>query len=116
MRRGGEIFYRVTCIGRSTGSNQPRILLVEFNQFSVFVQELTWPPNFCTGLGSMSTNSIVGSCTFSAPYLIGGTASHGSIDSHTEVYERAFVTMLSSDGSMLWFGEDCAGLAPIEVD
>jgi hypothetical protein len=64
----------------------------------------------------MSSNSIVGSCTFSVPYLIGGTASHGSIDSHTEVYERAFVTMLSSNGSLLWFGEDCDGLAPTEVD
>jgi hypothetical protein len=95
----------VSCVARVPSTNQHRILLVEFNQSSpVSVKELLWPPSFSAGLGSFSSNSYVGSCTFSAPFLPGGVSSQGSIDG-SEIYERAFLAMLAANGSILWFGE-----------
>ena len=112
VRRGEETFYRVACTGRSTRSSQPRALILEFNENSVSVKELTWPTNCSAGLGFISSYNFVGSCTFSCPYLVGGNASVGNIDEETQVYERAFLTLLSSSGSLLWFGEDCGHLDP----
>lgn len=90
----------MSCVARVPSSNQQKILLVEFNQSSlVSIKELLWPPSFSVGLGSFSSNSFVGSCTFSAPYQI----------RNSEVCERAFLTMLSCNGSILWFGEECDG-------
>lgn len=116
VHREGEVYYRVTCVGRSASSNQPKILAVEFNQSSVFVKELVWPPGYSAGLGSMASNSFIGSCTFSVPYPVGGTSSQGMIDNKTEVYERAFLAMLASTGSIFWFGEDCDPIAPRQRD
>ena len=65
------VFYRVTCVGRSTRSNQPRVLFLEFNEHAVFIKELSWPMN--AGLGLVSSYSFVGSCSFSAPHLVGGS-------------------------------------------
>lgn len=63
------------------------------------------------GLSSYSSHSFVGSCAFSAPYLVGGSAADGYVSEETRLYERAFLTMLSSNGSLFWFGEDCLDIA-----
>ena len=71
VRRGEETFYRITCVGcgGSTRSTQPRGLVLEFNEHSVSVKELSWPTNFSAGLGFISSYNFVGSCTFSCPYI-----------------------------------------------
>ena len=112
-RHGGETFYRITCVGRSTrSSTQPRALVLEFNAQSVSVRELSWPTNCSAGLGFISSYNFVGSCVFSLPYLVGGKAADGCITDGTQVCERAYLTLLSSSGSLLWYGEDCSHLAP----
>ncbi|KAL7543894.1 hypothetical protein ACHAXR_013387, partial [Thalassiosira sp. AJA248-18] len=103
VRRGEGTFYRVTCVGRSTRSTQPRALIVEFNEHSVSVKELAWPTNCSSGLGFISSYNFVGSCTFSVPYI--ANAAEGNEE--TKVYERAFLTLMSSSGSLLWYGEEC---------
>ena len=113
VRKDQEIFYRVTCVGRSARTNQPRLLLLEFNETSVFIKEISWPTSCTAGLGLTSSYSFVGSCTFSAPYLVGGSANDGYISSKTQVYERAFLALLTSNGSLCIFGEDCdTGVCP----
>lgn len=107
IRRGQDTFYRFSCIGRSTRSTQPRAIIVEFNERDVSVRELAWPTNCSAGLGFISSYSFVGSATFSMPYFVGGNASEGTINDQTQVLERAYLTLLSSSGSLLWFGEDC---------
>ena len=97
----------MSCVARVPSSTQHKILLLEFNQSSCgSVKELVWPPSFSAGLGSFSSYSFVGSCTFSAPCLIKDNSLQGFTNSGSEVYERAFLTMLSSNGSLLWFGEE----------
>mmetsp|Transcript_5230 Transcript_5230/g.11836 ORF Transcript_5230/g.11836 Transcript_5230/m.11836 type:complete len:3618 (-) Transcript_5230:38-10891(-) len=112
VRRNDESFYRVSCVGRSTRSTQPRALVLEFNKTSVFVKELAWPTNCSAGLGFISSYNFVGSCTFSCPYIVGSNSSEGSIKDKTQVNERAFLTLLSSSGSLLCFGEDYEDHAP----
>jgi len=106
VERDGESFYRFTCVGKSTRtSSQPILVLVEFNKNNVFVRELDWPT--VTGLGIMSSYSYVGSCAHSCPHLVGGrSASDGYIDDQTKTKERACLTLLTSSGSILTFGED----------
>lgn len=103
VTRDKDLFYRVACVGRSTRSNHPMALILEFNANHVYVGELSWPCN--TGLGFISSYNFVGSCTFSCPYLVSDDASGTSKEGR--VHERAFLTLLSSSGSLLWFGEDC---------
>ena len=104
VMRDKESFFRVTCIGRSTRSSQPTALVLEFNEKSVSVRELAWPTSCSAGLGFISTYSFVGSCTFSCPYLLG--SNEGLTNDDSQVHERACLTLLSSSGSLLWFGED----------
>ena len=110
VTRGGETFYRISCVGRSTRATQPRALVLELNQHSVSVKELSWPTNYGAGLGFISSYSFVGSCTFSMPYV--ENTLDGKISDNSKVRERAFLTLMSSSGSLLWYGEDCAHLDP----
>ena len=111
VERDGESFYRLTCVGKSTRtSSQPILILVEFNKSNTFVRELDWPT--VTGLGIMSSYSYIGSCAYSCPHLVGGrNASDGYIDDQTKTKERACLTLLTSSGSILTFGEDYATTA-----
>jgi len=111
VERSGESFYRFTCVGKSTRtSSQPILILVEFNKSDVFVRELDWPT--VTGLGIMSSYSYVGSCAYSCPLLVGGRgAPDGYIGDATKIKERACLTLLTSSGSILTFGEDYATMA-----
>jgi hypothetical protein len=102
--RDNESFFRVACIGRSTKSSQPTALIVEFNENSVFVSEVAWPTNCSAGLGIISAYNFIGSCTFSCPYLSG---SNEGLTNRNQIHERAIMTLLTSSGSLLWFGEDC---------
>ncbi|KAL7555193.1 hypothetical protein ACHAWF_018842 [Thalassiosira exigua] len=104
VSRGAEAFYRISCVGRSTRSGQPRALLLEFNERSVFVTELSWPTNCSSGLGFISSYSFVGSCAFSVPYLV-DAGKDRSVKGETQICERAVMALLSSSGSLLWFGE-----------
>jgi len=108
VTRDKDLFYRVACVGRSTRSNQPMALILEFNANHVYVRELSWPSSCSAGLGFISSYNFVGSCTFSCPYLLSDDASGTSKEGR--VHERAFLTLLSSSGSLLWFGEDCQHL------
>ena len=111
VKRGSETFHKISCVGKSTRSNQPKSLVIEFNEKSVSVKELSWPSSSSSGLGFISSYAYVGSCTFSCPYLVDGTASEGSINDATKVHERAYMTLLSSSGSLLFWGEDCSHLS-----
>jgi hypothetical protein len=102
--RDNESFFRVACIGRSTKSSQPTALIVEFNENSVFLSELAWPTNCTAGLGILSAYTFIGSCSFSCPYLSG---SNEGLADRNQIHERSILTMLSSSGSLLWFGEGC---------
>lgn len=73
------------------------------------------PTSCSAGLGFISSYSFVGSCTFSCPYLLGGdvaakgfSSSGTSVNRNNEndVYERAFLALLSSSGALLIYGED----------
>jgi hypothetical protein len=110
--RDNESFFRVACIGRSTRSSQPTALILEFNENSVSVSELAWPTNCSAGLGFLSAHSFLGSCTFSCPYLFG---SNDGLTDRSQLHERAFLTLLSSSGSLLWFGEDCEHLPEVKT-
>lgn len=57
---------------------------------------MSWPTSCSSGLGFISSYSFVGSCAFSCPHLVGNGTD-----------ERSYLTLLSSSGSILWFGEDC---------
>ena len=106
VERDGDSFYRFTCVGKSTRtSSHPILLLVEFNKNDIFIKELDWPT--VTGLGIMSSYSYVGSCAYSCPHLVGGrSAADGYIDGETKIEERACLTLVTSSGSILTFGED----------
>lgn len=106
VTRDKDSFYRVACVGRSTRSNQPMALILEFNANHIYVGELSWPSSCNAGLGFISSYNFVGSCTFSCPYLVSDDASGTSKEGQVE---RAFLILLSSSGSLLWFGEDLQG-------
>ena len=52
VEKDGVMYYRVACTGKSTRTNQPKVLLVEFNERSVRVKELGWTDWQYNGIGS----------------------------------------------------------------
>lgn len=67
---------------------------------------MSWPTSCSSGLGFISSYSFVGSCAFSCPCLV-GSGTEDLIDHRSQVHERSYLTLLSSSGSILWFGDDC---------
>ena len=106
-RNANETCYRVACVGFSTRSNQQKPLLLEFNQNSVNIKDLAWPSHCTSGLGFLSSYSFVGACAYSMPTATIGTS--GRIQDKTQMAERAYLGLLSSNGSLLTFGEDGRG-------
>ncbi len=108
VNKNGNSYYRVSCVGKSSRMNQSRLLVIDFNQNDIFVAELSWPIESSGGLGLSSYNSyrFVGTSVFSTPYLI--DSNDGYVSDETRLYERGFLSVLSSSGSLLIFGEDCS--------
>ena len=106
-RNANETYYRVACVGFSSRANQQKPLLLEFNQNSVNIKDLAWPSHCTSGLGFLSSYSFVGACAYSMPTATIGT--NGRIQDKTQMAERAYLGLLSSNGSLLTFGEDGRG-------
>ena len=98
--RGGSAFFRVACVGKSPRTNQSKLLCIEFNEKHVKIRELSWP-----GLTVGLSLSCEGLAAFSAPYLC-------SSDEKIEFGERAYLCSVTSDGSMLCFGEELVDAMP----
>ena len=110
--KDGTVHYRVVCTGKSTRTNQPKLLLVEYGVDSVHVMELSWTGGSTLGLGLSLNTSFEGIAAFSAP-VIEDASDSGSF------YERAYVAALTSNGSILVYGEDLStkdGVDPFRVN
>jgi hypothetical protein len=100
-RENGTAYFRVACVGRSMKSNQPKLLLVEFNVAEVRIRELLWT------LGQGLIRSVEGLAAFSAPFLqtLGDDGGHYG--------ERVFLSVIASNGSMMFFGDEVVDTLPI---
>jgi len=99
--KDGAVKYRVACTAKSTRTNQPKLLLIEYGVDSVRVQELSWTGvgGSTLGLGLSLNTSFEGITAFSAPVIKDASDSNS-------FYERAFLAALTSNGSILVYGED----------
>ena len=97
--KDGGVHYRIACTGKSTRTNQPKLLLVEFSVDSVRVQELSWTGGSTLGLGLSLNTCFEGIAAFSAPVIRDASNSNS-------FYERAYLAALTSNGSILVYGED----------
>ena len=91
VEKDGAVYYRVACSGKSTRTNQPKAILVEFNASSVRVKELAWSAGSTLGLGLSLNTSFEGFTAFSAPILVQGSQG-------PTFYERAFLAAVTSKG------------------
>lgn len=90
------MYFRVACIGRSSRTNQPKVLCIEFNEKDVRVKELVW-----NSAGSISLSlSYEGLCAFSLPFVGDSQREYRAFG------ERAFLCTATSAGSILFFGEE----------
>lgn len=106
--------FRIACIGKSTRTNLPKLICVEFNEEGVKAKELKWPSGMSSvGLGLSLTSSADGVAAFSAPFLIGESkhSQQGFLTNQERFYERAYLAVVMSNGCVLFYGED-----PTEVD
>lgn len=97
--KDGAVHYRIACTGKSTRTNQPKLLLVEFGVDSVRVQELGWTGGSTLGLGLSLNTCFEGIAAFSAPVIQDASNSNS-------FYERTYLAALTSNGSILVYGED----------
>jgi hypothetical protein len=109
--RDGAAYFRVACVGRSSKSNQPKILCIEFNASDVKIKEVIWLSGSSMGLGLSLSLSFEGLASFSAPF-IGDAAS-----SEKRMFgERAFLCAVTSNGSLLFFGEENVDTLPFQSE
>jgi len=99
-------YFRVACIGRSSRTNQPKIICVEFNEKDVRVKELAWNSTSSVGLSL----SFDGLCAFSLPFI--GDA----VKECKGFGERAFLCTATSSGSLLFFGEEVVDTVESPID
>ena len=103
VENNGSPYYRVTCVGKSTRSNQPKLVCVEFNRESVRIKELRWAPGHGIGLGLSLNTSFEGIAAFSSPLLVGSR--NGFYGKECDFKEQVFVAVLTSNGAILVYGE-----------
>lgn len=106
VEKAGTSLYRLACTGKSTRTNQPKVLMIEYNSTSVQMKELNWLGASTMGLGLSLNTSFEGSAAFSAPQLRGRMAATGECGVDGEFIERVFLVSLTSNGSMLIFGDE----------
>lgn len=111
--RQSATFFRVSCLGRSTRGSQPKILCVEFNDTDVRIKELAWSLTDSLGLGIYPNTSFEGLAAFSTPIL--DTESLSSLRCEYLSGERAHLCALTSEGTILIFGEESTDVVPINT-
>ena len=105
--RGGEAFFRVACVGRSSKNNQPKLLCIEFNENDVKIKEIVWLSGSSIGLGLSLNVSFEGLATFSVPFL-------SDMPGEKRFFgERCFLCAVTSNGSFLFFGEETVDTLPV---
>lgn len=105
--RDGMAFFRVCCIGRSVNSKTPSLLCVEFNENESRVKLLQWTTDDDDEVDLMSSASFAGLASFSTPFI-------SKISDKGPLYgERAYLSVLSSSGTMFYFGEEYIDSLPI---
>jgi hypothetical protein len=104
--RDGASFFRVACVGKSSKTSQPKLLCIEFNESDVKVKEIVWSSGSSMGLGLSLSLSFEGLAAFSVPFLC-DTSGESLVFG-----ERAFLCAVTSNGSLLMFGEEPADTVP----
>ncbi len=99
---GNAKAYCLACVGKSTRTSQPKLLLVVFNADFVKVKPLVWPSSGPLGLGLSLISSFEGLAAFSVPC----TGEENPSSSCLRFRERACLAAATSNGSVLFFGED----------
>ena len=97
--REGASFFRLACVGKSSKGNRPKLLCIEFNETNVRINEMNWLSGSSVGLGLSVGTSFEGLAAFSAPFI------EGTSDKRI-VGERAYMSVATSNGSILFFGDE----------
>mmetsp|Transcript_28026 Transcript_28026/g.42742 ORF Transcript_28026/g.42742 Transcript_28026/m.42742 type:complete len:4540 (+) Transcript_28026:153-13772(+) len=90
-----EDFFRLICVGKSSRTNQPKMLCLDVNDKCVKVREMSWSGNGSVGLGLSLSSSFEAIVPFSAPLLSDGTS----------FSERLYLCTITSNGAVLIYGE-----------
>jgi len=109
VKRGNSLFYRASFVGNSTKTNQPKLLCLEFNAFDVKIREINWPAGKSLGLGISMSTYYEGVAAFSRPIL---PEKEGNTDSKINKFgltEQVCLAIVTSNGSLLFYGEDLKG-------
>ena len=101
----GFQFFRLLCTGKSSRTNQPKILCVDYNKDIVRVKEVAWSAGSSMGMGLSMSSAFDGLAAFSAPALAIDGRADGPLKC-SDFKERAYVCAVVSNGSMLIFGEE----------
>ena len=97
-----QLSFAFACLGRSSKSNQPRQLLcIESNESDVRIKEIIWLSGSSMGLG------LSLSVSFEGLVFIGGASSENRMFG-----ERVFLCAVTSNVSLLFFGEESVDTIP----
>jgi len=96
-------FHRAAFVGRSTRTNQPHLMYIEYNHECSKVKKMKMPGNVNLTL-SMIT-SYEGLAAFSGPVVIGNPADSGLLGQHGSFFERVYLVSLTSNGILTFHGE-----------
>jgi len=101
LGQSGDVF-RVACVGQSPRSNQPKLVLIEFNGAKTTLKDLTQEKARSTSISLYA--AIEGLCAFSLPFRFSGASDPDSEDG-SRFAERTCLCVATSTGSLLFFGE-----------
>ena len=103
----GPCFYRAAFVARSTRTNQPHLIYIEYNSTCSKVKRMKMPGN--VNLTLSMTTSYEGLAAFSGPTVTGNPTDNGMVGPRGSFFERAYLVSLTSNGILSFHGEEEQG-------
>jgi hypothetical protein len=104
IEKANATYYRLAFVARSTRSNKPQMVYIEYNYDRSRLKKMKMPGNM--GLNLSMVSSFEGMAAFSGPIVIENSKGDGMLGQHGLFNERVYIASLTSNGILTFHGED----------
>jgi E3 ubiquitin-protein ligase UBR4 len=106
IEKADSMYYRAAFIGKSTRSNKPLMMYIEYNHDNSSLKKMKIP-----GMGLSMMSSFEGMAAFSGPMVVGNNRNDGMLGQHGIFKERIYFASVTSNGILAFHGEEMTAIS-----